>query len=364
MDNQGSLPLKYQPLDPQRLTYAILSAFTHARQSVRIWGVRAAWNVWAGTVQSLLRNRFNRLVRQPGPADVTILVISIYPDLLKIWYHFVTCFVDMQRTRMVIVDSCGRIDPKAFPLARVVRFCNFSHARKIDYFIHYEIDTPYVWLCDDDSLVVSKDALDLARSKFADEKNTAVVSLQQRGWSFEINGQPRRAMGVYNILFARDVFIKENLSFSPIRSKNTGVGRGSGYYDTGDYANEQLLLRGYRVETMDSDESSVRSFVGASSGMLKALSLQQAAAELENEIKLNPKVASYHLVGLFCDWKIVQLYRQIFSSEPQWLPPLSEQELRQLAGSLQADFSEKALRLFENYQAKYQDLSRLAGNLT
>lgn len=337
---------KYVPLTPQRMLRSFSATLPHAMQSAQTWGVVASASTVWGTINSLLRawqcerKRVERNGRT-NPTPVTLLTFTIYPDLARVWYYFAEKFSESRDTNIVIVDCCGLLKPQLFPRAQVIPFCNFSHARKIDYFLRYEISARYVWLCDDDVMMVNRGAFQEGRDRFANVPNLAVISFAPRGWNLVIDNKTYRGMGSYSILFDRQTFIGEDLSFSPVQTQNRQVGRSAGYYDTADYANEQLIRRGYLVETREANLKYVLGFVGTSVTMLALFNSAQANGILQDEIRVNPQLGSYHLVGLDCDWQIANLYREIFAEKPRWIPPIEQDQIRNLARMLPEKEREK-----------------------
>ncbi len=336
-----------------------------APTTARLFGAAAMLRLFFHTGRTLLANSLKPALPDPSVspdgAPVTLLTFSIYPDLARIWYSFAVRNAGDRHVRILIVDCSGALDARKFLRADILRFWNFSHSRKIDYFLRHVIQTPYVWLCDDDLMITSPRALEWAQARFAGQPGLAVASLAPRGWGFSVNGRQHSSMGTYCILLDRRIFVKEALSFDPVRSRRTDINRGTGYYDTSDYANEQLLLRGYGVETLaHSEERLTCGFVGTS---IARLLLLQGAQSLRQEVaRLTPASApavAHRLVGAFCAWKVYDLYRHCFGEQPAWLPPLSAAEISDLAEKLPEEQRERTLASFERYQAHFQYLSNL-----
>ncbi|PKN92352.1 MAG: hypothetical protein CVU44_14525 [Chloroflexi bacterium HGW-Chloroflexi-6] len=349
----------YSPIDPQKKLQAIKKTIGCAIGSVALWGLADTIKCTLSTLYSVFRANLRETSDKKAP--ITILLITIYPDLARVWYHLAAKYLERQHIdKIIIIDSCGKLKPEQFPLARVVPFCNFAPAQKIDYFLRYEIDTPYVWLCDDDLFFISIQALETAYTRIAGSEKVAVACLNPRGWFLDINGEKHQAMGVYSILFSRDIFIREKLYFTTGHINDPAIGRISGFYDTGDFANEILIRLGYKVDIVKSSDDFVCALVGTTNALLVALRNRELPSSLREEIVQNPQLASYHIVGLFCDWKVAQLYTQIFSKKPEWLPQISENEIREIALELPDDFRNKTNDLFIRYENSFRILSEKA----
>ena len=381
MDKDSQKPLgfrpKYTPLEPGRLLNAFAAASIYAFQTRQVWGLAATFKTYLNTnrwfLQSWVRGvRKSDLSAPPQRSanikPVTLLTFTIYPELARVWYYYANLHVDKNLVEIMIVDCSGRLDPKKFPNARIIPFCNFSHARKLDFFTRYVISSPYIWLSDDDVMIVAGDAFGRAYQRISQDPGLAVISFAPRGWSFKIDGKAYPVMGTYNILFSREIFNQEALSFSPVQSLKPEIGRTQGYYDTSDYANEQLLLRGYEVEAFEGDGGqSTCGFVGASTILMNLLTSRDPQRELKNELSSKPEIASYHLVGLFCHLKIALLFQNIYQEKPDWAPLYSEEALRELACELPEQIKEKTYGLFERYEQHYRLLigqvkgSRISG---
>lgn len=181
------------------------------------FGFRSSLILAADTTQRLLRNLTTGPICRSEPGT-TLLTFSVYPDLTRIWYHLARKHLGPD-PRIVIVDCCGLLQKALFPEAQVIRFWNFSHSRKIDYFIRYVINTRHVWLCDDDVMFVNPEVSERAH-RLLSQGQVAAVSLAPRGWSLTVDGREERGMGSYCLLFDREVFVSEGLSFSPVKTED------------------------------------------------------------------------------------------------------------------------------------------------
>jgi len=351
---------KYRPLGPGNLLGSIGAALYCSAFSMRpIWGTRAAAKAFWSSVHLILKSSFAKARRQVEEVPVTLITFTIHPDLARVWHFFATtslCEV-ADKLRIVIVDCSGRLRPADFPRVLVVPFCNFSHARKVDFFYTHFVASRFVWLCDDDVMIVGKTAFERAYEEIRSRNGLAVISFAPRGWSIPVGERLSKAMGSYSIIFSRDIFIKENLSFSPVQTDRPEIGRIKGYYDTADFANEQLLRKGYEVIT-EGYESDHIGFVGTSTSMLRCLERSGNLNHILQQMKDNPQVASYHLVGLFCNWKITSLYEQAFGQKASWYPPIKEEDLQKYASELPTQYRENTYTLFARYERNYRTLQQ------
>ncbi len=357
-------------IDSRHVHSAVAELLRSFPSSIRFFGARASLRLAARTMQSLTKVAIDRqhakspFLEQGAPdlCEVTLLTFTIHPDLARVWYRFASKGVAGHSVRVVIVDCCGRIDPTLFSGALVVPFWNYSHSRKVDYFLRYAIATPHVWLCDDDVMLTNPAVLARVKDLFTTRTDLACVSLAPRGWSLSVGAHSTRAMGSYCIVFDRRVIIREGLSFSPAKSPNPGVGRIAGYYDTADYANEQLLRRGYGIEIIgeNQDPPNTCGFVGTSVAYLgMRRGLKQQLAEIAKLSVDKPTVAVHRLVGIYCNWRVVDLYRKAFQAEPLWRPTIIESQLGQLIAALPDAQQEEARRLFQRYEQRYQYLASM-----
>lgn len=361
MKGGEQMQTKYTPLGRPHLINSIGAILQVTLSMRKTWGKKAASRACRSSLLLLLNSCIGRPIKDKN-ASVTLITFTIHPDLARVWHFFATRSLrGCPEVQIVIVDCSGRLDNSHFPQTVVVPFCNFSHARKVDFFYTYLIEGPYVWLCDDDVMIIGSESFLRAYKELRTNDDLAVVSFCPRGWSIPVEGQLHKAMGTYSILFSRNVFMREGLSFSPFQSDRPEIGRIKGYYDTADFANEQLLRKGYRVLT-DGYESDQIGFVGTSTSMLKCLQTPSRQEEyIARMIDRRPQTAAYHLVGLFCNWKIVQLFRHIFSRDPLWYPPVEPNALLRYTERLPEAERAQALALFERYEENYDRL-RSIGN--
>jgi len=312
------------------------------------------------TMKLLSGEIFPKKIKQTRVKDqeITVLTFSIHPDLARIWYHYALKNVRADEAQIIIVDCSGQINPRLFEKATIMRSWNYSHSEKIDHMIKEHITTRFVWLSDDDVMIVNSNWEDMFTKYWqSSEKEPAVISFQPRGWNITSGV---KAMGCYSILFDKDIFIREKLSFKPVRSTNSLIGRSTGYYDTADFANQQLLEKGYSIYLCDQSgpERIVLGFTGTSMAFVELLKGREEF--LRGLSNTESKIASYSLTGSFCVNKVAELYKYIFSIDPTWKPPLKQDEIISLSEKLLPEDKLKALSLFERFEHNFEELKRLA----
>lgn len=200
----------------------------------------------------------------------TVFTCSIYPDLTRVWYHYLRRAVDPAAVTTVIYDCGSRLRPEHFPGARIVGCRNHDHGRKIDHFLA-RADTPLVFLSDDDVFLLSAEAEPLAAEALLAAPRSAALSFKPRGWwSLQLDGKSWPLMGSYAVVVKPEVVLREGLSFRTRPTDDPAVRDGSGYYDTADHANRRLLELGYEVVVPAEDlrRGLVQSFAATSSGFV------------------------------------------------------------------------------------------------
>lgn len=272
------------------------------------------------------------LERLPDRERPVVLTFSVFEDFARVWHRFVVA-ATKGKWQVVIGDSSGAMDPAKFPGARLVRVPNrLYHGRKIDLFLRRVISGQPVFLCDDDMYPLFDPTPHLARLA---PKEVAAVSLWPRPWfQFEIDGRRHDPMGSFALLFKPETFFKEGLRFQPpvgIESARKVFAEGAKHqrtYDTGDYANEQFLLRGYRIETERHD-----GFIGFDGMTAPRLLLRrrgkawvkQALSEAEHYKHGSGNGAV--LKAMMGHVAFERVYRALFGEEPSLVSGFSDDEL-------------------------------------
>ena len=194
------------------------------------------------------------------------------------------------------------------------------------------------------------------------------MSLCPRRWfQFEVNGVRHDPMGSFALLFKSAVFFKEKLTFqSPkgVESSHKVFAEGSKHqrsYDTADYANEQLLLRGYKIET--ERHEGIIGFDGMTAPRLMLRRRGKAwvksallAAEHYKPGSVNGAVMSAMIGGMAFE----RLYRALFHEEPEVVSGFSDDELADIIDANPRLAPEDRTRLHEYRQRIAETGRRLA----
>jgi hypothetical protein len=308
---------------------------------------------------------FERLPDREKPVALTF---SVFEDFARVWHRFITKALG-NKWQVVIGDSSGQMGARKFPGAKVIRVPNFLyHGRKIDLFLRHVIGGQPVFLCDDDRYPLFDPSPYL--EKLA-SKDVAAVSLCPRRWfQFEVGGVRHDPMGSFALLFKSEVFFKEKLTFqSPkgLESKHKVFAEGSKHqcsYNTADYANEQLLLRGYRIET--EHHPGIIGFDGSTAPRLLLRRRGQVwvksaleAAEHYRRGSINGAVMNAMIGGVAFE----RLYRALFHEEPEVVSGFSSDELMAIVDANPRIDSAERTRLHGYRQQTEETTRRLAEHL-
>lgn len=270
------------------------------------------------------------------PAKPIVMTCSISEDYARLWLYFAQKSLGHDAWEFLIVDSAGDMDMSMFKGCRVIRFLNLYHGQKVDILLRKLIQSERIFLCDDDKYIV-KDVSPHLENLNAPE--TPVVSLSPRAWwKFKIGDQEFLPMGSYALMLRRSFFLEHHLRLqSPagVRSDLKVFPLGVKHqlsYDTADYANEQLLLKGYKVVTIP-EQNVILGFDGLSGRRIVLLkygkeylkqSLVQAKHYQEGSGFGGAIRSLYGIV------KFEQLYQKVFQTLPRFLSGFSEDELYQI----------------------------------
>lgn len=196
-----------------------------------------------------------RLLRQTPPhtteqETVDCVTCSVIPHLTGLWAKFMHRAVPAGAARIWIGDCSGGFRPEHALGAPVNIFglLNFEHGRKVDHLLQHACRSEFVIISDDDVFWLDETPWRWARAQFDRDPMTAVVSLMPRErFTWEIDGQKHQPMGSYCLVIRREIWLKEGISLKGVALPSPNTQSYQGYYDTGDYANVELIKRGYRV---------------------------------------------------------------------------------------------------------------------
>ena len=192
--------------------------------------------------------KFFREEKSMTKQKIDFLTFSVIPSLTTLWAWYIKN-IDLFDIHAIKVGDCSgglKISNVINKFERIP-YLNYVHGEKIDSFIYYACSSRYVVICDDDIIWTSQEPLFYALKKFKDNSNLAVVSLvPSKKKSYWLSSITKTAMGSYCIVIDREKWIDEKLSFQvhkPSGWRNIGH-----YFDTADYANFELLKRGYEID--------------------------------------------------------------------------------------------------------------------
>jgi hypothetical protein len=269
----------------------------------------------------------------------TVFTCSIYPDLTRVWHHFVRRYTDADEVEVVVYDCGSRLRPEHFPGARIVRHANTDHGRKIDHCVRETVRTPLLFLTDDDAFVVSDEAEPMAASALLGDERAAAWSFKPRGWwELDVDGERHPVMGSYSLVFKPDLIRRERLSFRTRPTDDPRIRNGGGYYDTADYANEQLLRRNYAVLVPDEEtrRRMVLSYSAVSSGFVNFARRGWLTGEYRLTKPRDAWAARLRTDARALEWACgvagtISLHRKLFDEPPRFGEFFSYDDLDELA---------------------------------
>ncbi len=215
--------------------------FQEIRGNYRHQGLPALVRCFLGT-----RRMLSRKGKSPRPSDLDVLSLTILPEVIALWQRSVNLALTDLSMQIIVGDGSGNYRPKDDKELRVLPIYNFSHGTKLDFFVSDICTSDYVLKSDDDIFWTDSAPVKWAMERFSQDPKLAVVSLHPRPHLIpQLQGVVSEAMGAYAILFRRDIWIKENLSFKMYKPDDwRTIGN---YFDDADYANFLLVQRGYHV---------------------------------------------------------------------------------------------------------------------
>lgn len=347
-------------VDPFKVPKILGQIALCSKGSIRMFGIIPTVKTARATVSNVASRWFARREAPHFAPGITMITFTIHPDLARIWYWFAARVADPSTT-MVIVDCYGRLCPNNFPKARVTQFCNFPHGQKIDYWVYHGLNTKYVWLSDDDVIPISTGVWEHLHPRFEQDTTLAAVSLRARGWELEWNGNRQRCMAPYSLVFDREIFCSEGLSFQGVQTTDERIapGRNPGRFDVADYAHFQLMQRGYRVEIVE--ERQVAGFVGVSRALMRSLETRGHVREyIHSQLSVNPNHALGEIETQYCSCLVSELYTTLFQEKPQVKPELSQDELLELASQISGSIWIDPFSRLTRWDEEYSTLLKIA----
>ena len=205
------------------------------------------------------------------PADLDILSFTILPEVVALWDHTISLSLGELPKQIIIGDGSGNYRPEGNSQLWVMPIYNFSHGTKLDVFFSQVCASDLVLISDDDVFWTDGAPVKWALDRFEKDSKLAAVSFIPRPHlNPQLRGVVSEAMGSYAVLIRRDIWLKEKLSFQIYKPDNwKQIGN---YFDVADYANLQLVQRGYHVISAPEElRQTLIPFYGTSMWALKIL---------------------------------------------------------------------------------------------
>lgn len=275
-----SASVKLTPIQRQTCTITLPHLWrewrrNHAHQG----GIFALLRCLRGTLQL----QHARWASQAGQNSgrVESVTFSVVPGMTFLWVVLMQAILGERDN--ILIGDCSGGGRWEFPRAtvRVLPLLNHAHGDKLDLFMHKVCSAPFVVVSDDDVFWLSDTPLRWALAQFEVDDRLAVVSLMPRdSVSSVLQGKVEQPMGSYCLIIRRDIWIKEGLSFRIVQPPPE-----EGYdwfYDTADFANVELLRRGYHIAIAPAE---IRQHLSCLEGISTwTLKIQKHKGDLERSV--------------------------------------------------------------------------------
>ena len=245
-------------------------------------GVNSIIDCLAGTMKFNLFRKKKSITSK----KIEFLTFSVIPSLTSIWAWYIKN-IDLLNINALVVGDCssGLKCSSIINKFQRIPYINYLHGEKIDSFIMYACSSKYVVVCDDDIIWTSQEPLFYALNQFKHNPNLAVVSLvPSHKKSHWLSSKTNTPMGSYCIVIDRQKWINEKLSFQI--HKPSDWRRWGHYFDTADYANFELLDRGYEIHIANNHiQKMLIKFTGMS---MWGLRIQKSLGEINRFVRPRP----------------------------------------------------------------------------
>src|SRR3989344_3003106 len=94
------------------------------------------------------------LKRIKSDKKYTAITFSISEDYARVWLFFAKKFLPSDQWNFIIVDCSGDMRAQLFYGAKIIKYLNLPHGKKIDMFLRKIIDSEIIFLCDDDRYLI------------------------------------------------------------------------------------------------------------------------------------------------------------------------------------------------------------------
>lgn len=269
-------------MDPSVLDTLALARANWNKNYRHHGGVSAAVRCWLGTAR--LKSMAD-LCEVADGESLDCISCSVIPLLTSLWAHLTRRAVWESQSRFIIGDCSGGFarNHRLTPKAEVWPMINEFHGDKVDLLMSRRATSAFVLVSDDDVFWLDSTPWKWAMEQFARDPNLAVASLVPRErFTWTINGREYQPMGSYNLIIRRSIWTREKLSLRPLPIPSPSAASHNGHYDTADFANCELLKRGYNIAIAPPEvRSRMVAFKALSSGLL-VLQKDPAVRQKEN----------------------------------------------------------------------------------
>jgi len=277
-------------------------------------GVVAAGRCFVGTVNLWRRHSSLLKLKAHERQLVECITFSVIPRLTLLWAAFIRKAVVPEQFRVIVGDCSGGFRPYQVDKSiHSLPLLNYRHGKKLDMFLKDVSTAKYVIVSDDDVFCLSSFPWHWVSEQFEADPLVAVVSLMPRDRvSSVLRNKLEHPMGSYCLAIRREIWLQEALSFEIVYPLDDADY--DWFYDTADYANVQLLKRGYKViiAPIEIREYFI-TFEGVSTWLLK---IQENSGDITENVRDNPLRQEKALRAILIADGISTLLQQIYD-DPQ-----------------------------------------------
>lgn len=272
---------------------------------------------------------------------MTVFTCSVYPDLTRVWHSVLTRAFRGGQATVLVYDCGGGLRPEWFPGAIVRRVPNWDHGRKIDLALQELESSEIVFILDDDVFPLSETVVRRGLLALGRDPRMAAYSFHCRDWwKLPAAGGLHVPMGSYALLVKREIVRTERLSFRAEMTSDDAIRNGTGYWDTADFLQKELIERGYTIGyAPEEDRCEIPTFFGTSGGFLsfsrRSLLSRRSVRRWGRRRSERAVVADRYSYQRACSMSaVIDLFRALIPQRPSFDDWFSERELRALAAGL------------------------------
>lgn len=231
-----------------------------------LWGT---WQIKTGVIPQTPSNT----------PEVDCITFSVLAKMSALWAETIERAIPTRPLRVLIGDCSGELSSYLRPNPLVINLplFNYNHGEKLDIFLYKVCRAEYVVVTDDDIFWLDEIPWRWALKQLESDPQVAVVSIVPKPHTPKsLEGKVPMAMGSCFIV-RRSIWLKEKLSFRvvPLPPSEGWL------YDTGEYAQLQLIKRGYRIVYAPEE---IRAHMERLEGIsVWALKIQRRAGDIQKE---------------------------------------------------------------------------------